>query len=250
MAWKFLNKAATETEPEHVELRIEGEIIDDEWAWLYEWFGITATAPNKFREELKASAGKPVTVWIDSPGGSVFAAAGIYNALMEHKGGVTVKVDGKALSAASVIAMAGGEILMSPMALMMIHNPLTYAEGDMHVMRHTADVLDAVKESIVNAYQIKTGKSRAKISELMDAETWMSAKAAMKDGFADGMLYAETEPVTNYSPVLFNRVAIQNNAAASIKKLLEIKQKNEKPPDPPPDDTATVKARLALEIEL
>jgi ATP-dependent Clp protease protease subunit len=136
------------------------------------------------------------------------------------------------------------------MALMMIHNPLTYAEGDMHVMRHTADVLDAVKESIINAYQIKTGKSRAKISELMDAETWMSAKAAVKDGFADGMLYAESEPVTNYSPVLFNRMAIQNNAAASVKKLLEIKQKNEKPPDPPPENTDTIKARLALEIEL
>lgn len=250
--WSFKNVAASDSVPESVELRIDGEIVDDEWAWLYEWSGVAAATPNAFKAELAKHAGQPVTVWINSVGGSVFAAAGIYNALMEHKGDVTVKIDGKALSAASVIAMAGGEILMSPVSLMMIHNPLTYAEGDMHVMRHVADVLDAVKDSIVNAYQIKTGKSRAKLAEMMDAETWMSARAAMKDGFADGMLYAETdEPVTNYKPVLFNRLAVQNSAAASMRKLFEIEKEKEPEPAPePPKDTTAAKAKLLLTLDL
>ena len=221
MFWNFAKNE------DAIDLRIDGEIVDDEYAWLYEWAGIKAATPNAFKTELSKHEGQPITVWIDSIGGSVFAAAGIYNALMEHKGPVTVKIDGKALSAASVIAMAGGEILMSPVSLLMIHNPLTYTEGDMHQLRHTADVLDEVKESIINAYQIKTRKSRAKISELMDAETWMSAKAAIKDGFADKMLYTETEPIENYKPVAFNRLCIQNSAAASMKKLFEMQQQDD-----------------------
>ena len=246
MFWNFQNKA-NEKEPENIELRIDGEIVDDEFAWLYEWAGIKNTAPNKFKSELEAYKGKPLTVWIDSIGGSVFAAAGIYNALMEHTGKVTVKIDGKALSAASVIAMAGEEILMSPVSLMMIHNPLTYVEGDMHELRQAADVLDEVKEAIINAYEIKTNKSRAKLKEMMDAETWLSARSAIKDGFADAMLYADTEETKNYTPVAFNRLVVQNSAAASMKKLFEINKPKE---EEKPDNTATEKAKLLLELEL
>jgi ATP-dependent Clp protease protease subunit len=246
--WKFINKAASETEPESAELRIEGEIISDDDAWICEWLGIKATSPNTFKAELTALRGKPITVWIDSYGGDVFAAAGIYNALKEHDAPVTVKVDGKAMSAASVIAMAGSSILMSPVAIMMIHNPLTYAEGDMHDLRHVADVLDAVKDTIVNAYQIKTKKSRTKIAEMMDNETWMSAKAAVKDGFADGMMYADsTESVTNFAPnMLFNRLAIQNSAKAASKRLIDLgRQQND-----PPDSVDVLKAKMALQMEL
>jgi ATP-dependent Clp protease protease subunit len=250
--WKFLNKAATETEPESVELRIEGDIVSNDDAWFYEWLGIAATTPNAFKEALKVHANKPITVWIDSYGGDVFAAAGIYNALMEHKGPVTVKIDGKAMSAASVIAMAGGEILMSPMAIMMIHNPLTYAEGDMHDLRHTADILDQVKEAIVNAYQLKTNKSRAKISEMMNAETFMNAKAAIKDGFADAMMYADGEkPVKDIAASMsFGRLAVINSASGSMKRLIEIRDAQPKPPpDPPPGpDIETIRAKLALAI--
>jgi ATP-dependent Clp protease, protease subunit len=245
--WKFTNKAATETEPESGELRIEGDIASDDDAWLYELFGIKSTTPNAFRQELANYRGKPITVWIDSYGGDVFAAAGIYNALKEHDSAVTVKIDGKAMSAASVIAMAGSTILMSPVALMMIHNPLTYAEGDMHDLRHVADILDTVKETIVNAYQLKTGKSRAKISEMMDAETYMSARSAMKDGFADGMLYADSaEPVTSFAQNMsFNRLAIQNCAKAASKRLIAIGRQQNDPPEPD-----RLKAQLALEMEL
>lgn len=216
--WSFKNLS-----DEEVELRIEGEIISDDDAWIYEWFGIPATAPNAFRTALAEHKGKNITVWIDSWGGDVFGAAGIYNALKEHKGKVTVKVDGKAVSAASVIAMAGDEVLMSPASILMIHNPWTMAVGEAKDMRHKADVLDEVKETIVNVYQSKTGLSRNKISRMMDEETWMSARKAMAEGFADGMLYVEAaaddEPVQN--AFSFSRLAIQNSADAAMRRFFE-----------------------------
>lgn len=236
--WNFTNKSATETEPESAELRIDGDIVDDEDRWFYEWWGDPATSPNAFREELKICTGKPLTVWIDSYGGSVFAAAGIYNALREHKGGVTVKIDGKAMSAATIIAMAGDKIFISPTAIMMIHNPLTYAAGYASDLRKAADVLDTVKEAIMNAYVIKAKRSRAKISELMDAETYMSAKTAIKEGFADEMLYSESEakPVE----MAFNRHAILNSTNDVIKRIVG-KQK--------PDKSQAL-ALLKLQLEL
>ncbi len=242
--WDFKNIAKSETEPESVELRIEGEIIDDNDAWLYEWAGVQATSPNIFKNELAQYENKPITVWIDSYGGNVFAAAGIYNALMEHKGKVTVKIDGKAMSAASVIAMAGGEIQMSPVAIMMIHNPLTYAEGYATDLRKAADVLDTVKDSIMNAYQIKTGRSRNKISQLMDDETYMSAKQAIKEGFADSMLYAEPGTKPEAMNFAFGRNAVFNSTNSSIKRLFDI----EKPQKD--EDIAKAKAKLALQLAL
>jgi ATP-dependent Clp protease, protease subunit len=240
--WKFIVNQATETEPESVELRIEGDIVDDDEIWIYEWFGEKATAPNAFREELNQFKGKDITVWIDSYGGSVFAAAGIYNALKEHNGKVTVKIDGKAMSAASVIAMAGDEVLMSPMAVMMIHNPLTAAYGNMHDLRKVADILDTIKESIVNAYALKTGRSRNTISQMMDDETWMSANVAVKEGFADGILYQDQPlDVANMSQFAFNRLAVVNSASQSIRQAVELLNKNEQQNE---------KEKLLLELDL
>ena len=116
------------------------------------------------------------------------AAAQIYNMLIDYKGDVTVKIDGIAASAASVIAMAGTKVLMSPVSMMMIHNPMTIAMGDKAEMEKAIEMLSEVKESIMNAYEIKTGLSRAKISHLMDAETWMNANKAMELGFIDDVL--------------------------------------------------------------
>ncbi|PNT91282.1 head maturation protease, ClpP-related [Clostridium thermosuccinogenes] len=238
---KFWNFIKNENNDDEIELRIEGDIIDDDYAWLYEWFDIPATSPNAFREELSQYKGKNITVWIDSYGGSVFAAAGIYNALMEHKktgAKVTAKVDGKAMSAATIPFMAGDERLMSPMAIFMIHNPLTSASGYASDLRKAADVLDEVKETIINAYQLGTGRSRAKISSMMDDETYMSARTAIKEGFATGMLYTDTnedledKPEDKVFNFTFNRLAIQNAAGDSIKKFFELakKQSNSQPP--------------------
>lgn len=157
-------------------------------------------------------------MWINSPGGDCVAAAQIYNMLMDYKGNVTVKIDGIAASAASVIAMADTKVLMSPTALMMIHNPLTVAIGDSEEMQKAIDMLAEVKESIINAYEIKTGLSRAKLSHLMDAETWMNANKAVELGFADDLLFKPDEgsAVTENS-FTFSRRAVTNSLLSKVK---------------------------------
>lgn len=184
--WNFIKNQET-NEPE---LRIDGDIGESFWGWL---MGLDEVTPRNFRQDLGQFKGQNLTVWINSNGGDVYAASQIYTALREHNGKVTVKIDGTAISAASVIAMAGDEIIMSPTAVMMIHNPWSGLNGEAKDMRHMADVLDEVKETIINAYQLKTGLSRADISQLMDDETWLSAKKAVDKGFADGMLYDDEE---------------------------------------------------------
>lgn len=245
--WKFIKNQATDDIPASVELRIEGDIIDDGDLWIYEWFGEPATAPNAFKEELKEFSGQDLTVWIDSYGGSVFAGASIYNALKEHKGKVIVKVDSKAMSAASVIAMAGDEIHMSPVAVMMIHNPLIGTYGDMHELRRVADILDTIKDSIINAYVTKTGKTADEISSMMDDETWMSANVAVKNGFADNVLYQD-EPfdVQNMKELSFNRLEVLKNTNQSIKDAIKLFDK----PDPVNEDLKTEKELLLMELEL
>lgn len=150
------------------------------------WFDDDVT-PKMFHDELFAGKG-PVTVWLNSPGGDCIAASQIYTMLMDYKDDVTIKIDGIAASAASVIAMAGTKVLMAPTALMMIHNPMTMAYGNHADMEKAIEMLDEVKESIINAYEIKTGMSRAKLSHLMDSETWMNAGKAIELGFADDIL--------------------------------------------------------------
>lgn len=127
-------------------------------------------------------------MWINSPGGDCVAAAQIYNMLMDYKGSVTVKIDGIAASAASVIAMAGAKVYVSPVSMLMIHNPMTVAMGNAADMEKAIEMLSSVKDSIINAYEIKTGLSRARLSHLMDAETWMDANKAVELGFADEIL--------------------------------------------------------------
>ena len=169
-------------------LELNGTIAEESW------FEDDVT-PRMFKDELYSGDG-PITVWINSPGGDCIAASQIYSMLIDYKGEVTVKIDGIAASAASVIAMAGNKVLMSPTSLMMIHNPAMAAFGDYRDMEKAIDVLNEVKESIINAYQIKTNKSRAMLSKLMEAETWMNANKAIELGFADGILEkTETQAV-------------------------------------------------------
>ena len=196
-------------------LYLSGEISDETW------FGDEVT-PRLFKDELMTGSGD-ITLWINSPGGDVFAAAQIYNMLMDYPGQVTVKIDGLAASAASVIAMAGSQVEMSPVAMMMIHNPITVAIGDSKEMQKAIDMLAEVKESIVNAYEIKTGLSRNKISRLMDAESWFNAKKAVELGFADSILYTDEGPEKNLDvdAMLFSRAAVTN----SLLTKLSINQK-------------------------
>ena len=163
-----------------------------------------------FRNELFSGKG-PITLWINSPGGDCIAASQIYTMLMDYPDEVTVKIDGIAASAASVIAMAGTKVLMAPTALMMIHNPATITMGDHEDMKRAIEMLDEVKESIINAYEIKTGVSRIKLSHLMDAETWMNANKAIELGFADDVLKDEKQSEPTFSAYAFSRKAVATN---------------------------------------
>ena len=178
--WNWLDVKNEADTPEERVLEINGEIASESW------FDDDVT-PKLFKDELLSGNG-PITIWLNSPGGDCIAASQIYSMLMDYVGEVTIKIDGIAASAASVIAMAGTKVLMAPTALMMIHNPMTMAWGDKSEMTKAIEMLDEVKESIVNAYEIKTGMSRAKISHLMDSETWMNANKAIELGFADDIL--------------------------------------------------------------
>ena len=206
---KFWNWIRDETAPDARILRLEGAIAEESW------FDDEVT-PAAFKAELTSGSG-PITVWINSPGGDCVAAAQIYNMLMDYPADVTVRIDGIAASAASVIAMAGTKVQMSPVSVMMIHNPLTVVMGDSDEMRRAIQLLDEVKESIINAYEIKTGLSRAKLSHLMDGETWMNAKKALELGFCDEILYQpEAEPAPEDS-FTFSRRAVTNSLLDKLK---------------------------------
>ena len=199
--WRWSKNEATQSRT----LYFDGCIADESW------FDDDIT-PAAFRAELFAERGD-VTIWLNSPGGDCVAASRIYAMLMDYPGNITVKIDGIAASAASVIAMAGTEVLMAPTALLMIHNPFTVAIGDAEEMQKAMAMLGEVKESIINAYEIKTGLSRVKLANYMDGETWMNAKKAIELGFADGMLHdGKTErPDDDAVGFAFSRRAVTNS---------------------------------------
>ncbi|MFB5367718.1 head maturation protease, ClpP-related [Enterococcus faecium] len=200
MFWRWKNQAS---EQEERVLELYGTIAEESW------FDDDVT-PQMFRNELFSEKG-PITLWINSPGGDCIAASQIYTMLMDYPDEVTVKIDGIAASAASVIAMAGTKVLMAPTALMMIHNPATITMGDHEDMKRAIEMLDEVKESIINAYEIKTGISRIKLSHLMDAETWMNANKAIELGFADDVLKDEKQSEPTFSSYAFSRKAVATN---------------------------------------
>ena len=211
-------------------LRLEGEIASESW-WGDE------VTPKMFLSELAAFAGKNITVWINSPGGDVVAGSQIYTALKEHNGTITVKVDGLAASAASVVAMAGDFVYMSPPALMMIHDPATIAWGTTEDMQQAIDVLNECKEAIINAYVLKTGLSRAKIARLMSDETWMNAKKAVELGFADKVLYTDASPDNAVvDSFLFGRRTVFNSLLAKLPKVEQTPEDDTPALEPPPTD--------------
>ena len=222
--WNWTNQEKTETQPEQRILTLNGTIAEESW------FDDDVT-PAMFRDELFVGSG-PVTVWINSPGGDCIAASRIYSMLMDYTGEVTVKIDGIAASAASVIAMAGTKVLMAPTALLMIHNPATGAFGDHVDMKKAIEMLDEVKESIINAYEIKTGLSRAKLSHLMDAETWMNANMAVELGFADEVMKrneAENDIPQPAVAATYSRVAVTNSLMEKLAAKCHIDSKKVEP---------------------
>lgn len=228
---KFWNFA--ESEEERV-LYISGEIVDGEEEDEDDEGDepIRSTA-DIFKDELYEGKGN-ISVWINSPGGDMVTGAQIYNLIKDYKGKVTVKIDGLAASAASVIAMAGDEVLMSPVSQLMIHNPFSCAIGDSNEMKRAADMLSEVKESIINAYELKTHLSRAKIARMMDDESWMNAYKAVNLGFADGILFEDDkQKPENTEEFMFSREsaisAVMNRVGRKIKST---KQESKIPAEP------------------
>jgi len=224
--WNWKTRTATNqeagTQAEERTLFLNGTIAEESW------FDDDIT-PQLFKEELMSGSGD-ITVWINSPGGDCVAAAQIYNMLMDYRGNVTVKIDGIAASAASVIAMAGTRVLVSPVSMLMIHNPATIAFGDTAEMQKAIAMLDEVKESIINAYEIKTGMSRTKLAHLMDAETWMDAHSAVEMGFADEIMQRSVSDTMEPPQVsmVFSRTAVTN----SLMEKLAAKCRIQPPPKP------------------
>ena len=207
--WNFTDEGGVRT------LRIEGQIADETW------FGDEVT-PQQFKNDLISGTGD-ITLWINSPGGDVFAAAQIYNMLMDYQGDVHVIIDGLAASAASVIAMAGTTVSMSPVAMMMIHNPWTFAQGEAKDMAKVIEMLGEIKESIINAYELRTGLSRTKISHLMDSESWFNAKKAVELGFADKVLFEkeETPEQDDQNSYTFSRVTAAHDLVVKLQASLQ-----------------------------
>ena len=217
--WKWKNQMNQKEQTQERTLFLNGTIAEESW------FDDDVT-PQLFRDELNAGSGD-ITVWINSPGGDCIAAAQIYNMLMEYKGNVTVKIDGIAASAASVIAMAGTKVCVSPVSMLMIHNPSAGIYGNTSEMQKAIKMLDEVKESIVNAYEIKTGMSRTKISHLMDAETWMDANSAVEMGFADEILQRSVTDEIPQVSMVYSQVAVTNSLMSKIAKKCRIEPKAE-----------------------
>lgn len=183
--WKITNDTSTDAE-----LLLYGTISDTSW---YD----DEITPRLFAEELKALGGKPLTVRVNSPGGDVFAAQSIYNQLKTYSGHITMRIDGLAASAATVVACAGDTVIMPTNALYMIHNPATYAWGNAEEMRTAAEVLDTVRQTIINVYQKRTGENLTadQLAAMMDNETWLTAEEALAYGFVDQI--DEESTVTN-----------------------------------------------------
>lgn len=227
--WNWKNRtvqnSGTDGETTERVLELNGTIAEESW------FDDDVT-PQLFKEELNAGSGD-ITVWINSPGGDCVAAAQIYNMLSNYAGKVTVKIDGIAASAASVIAMAGDTVLVSPVSMMMIHNPATIAWGDSAEMQKAVAMLDEVKESIINAYEIKTGLDRKKLSKLMDAETWMDANSAVEYGFADGIMRRNTaeDMAVPAVSMMYSPAQVTNSLKEKIAKKCKIEKPKTKAED-------------------
>ncbi|HJA47635.1 MAG TPA: Clp protease ClpP [Candidatus Limosilactobacillus excrementigallinarum] len=198
------------------QLSISGVIAPDSWV-------NDDVSPQVFQDELNEDQG-PIDLWLNSPGGDCTAASRIYTMLMDYPNDVNVKIDGMAASAASVIAMAGTTVLMAPTAMLMIHNPLTIVGGQKKDLDQAAQMLSETKESIINAYELKTNLPRAKISAMMDNETWMNVNKAIELGFADEML-GQNKNVTDcysYSDKQSNLVLL-NKLKPTIKSTIPVK---------------------------
>ncbi|TWT12069.1 head maturation protease, ClpP-related [Streptococcus sp. sy004] len=170
------------------QIEIKGPIVSDSDRWFYDWMDMPATAP---KDVVLPVDGSSIEVIINSGGGDVYAGSEIYTMLKSYAGEVVVKIVGIAASAASVIAMAGDRVEISPTAQLMIHNVSTTTQGDHIKLLHEADVLENYNQSIANSYRLKTKLEMTELLDLMNKETWFTSEQAVAYGFADVVMFEE-----------------------------------------------------------
>lgn len=172
-------------------LKIKGVIIPNDYKWIYDWFEMDSTCPKDVDNFLNDLNGEDIEIEINSGGGDVYSGSEIYTALKSYSGDVHTKITGVAASAASVIAMAGKKVSISPTAQIMIHNVSSSAHGDYRDLQHESDVLKNYNKSIANAYRIKTGMSEEELLQMMNEETWFNAQQALEHKLVDEVLFDE-----------------------------------------------------------
>ena len=207
-------------------INVNGDIICSDMKWIYDWLEYESCCPADVKNaiaELKDEK-EELKVIINSPGGDVQAGQEIYSILKGVKNPVTVDVQSMAASAASMIAMAGDTVRMSPVSLLMIHNASTCTAGDYRDMQHTAEVLQTVNAAIMEAYSRKTNLTYDELRDMMDRETWLTANQCVERGFADSII-ADEKPVL-ITNAMIGRLSVTNEMIEKVKA--EKKAKEEK----------------------
>ena len=226
-----------------MKISVKGPIIDSDDQWIYDWFEVEATSPKKVIDLInQAKNNEDLEIEINSGGGSVFAGSEIYTALKSYSGKVTTKVVGLAASAASVIAMAGDKILISPTGQIMIHNASGGFGGDYRDMEKGAEILKNVNATISNAYRIKTGLSSDELLDMMNKETWLTPQQALEKKFVDEIMFTND----------IKLVASINNGMLPQEVINKMKMelKNKEIPKEPENDIEAEKSKLLMELDL
>lgn len=224
-----------------MKINVKGAIISNEDKWIYDWFGMDATCPNDVSKALNTATtlNEEAEVDINSGGGSVFAGSEIYTTLKSYPGNVTTNIVGIAASAASVIAMAGNKVRMSPTGQIMIHNASGQFNGDYRDMQLGADILKSVNDSISNAYMIKTGKTKADLLDMMDNETWLTAQKALENKFIDEIMFSDGIKLS----------ASTGGYTLPLEVINKVRNELKKPQEPQNDEEIELlKSKLNLEL--
>lgn len=196
---------------------VNGDIICNDMKWIYDWMEYESCCPADVKNVIAelTDENEELKVIINSPGGDVQAGQEIYSILKDIKNPVTINVQSMAASAASMIAMAGDTVKMSPVALLMIHNASTCTSGDYRDMQHTADVLQTVNTAIMQAYIAKTGKTEDELKDMMDRETWLTANQCIEHGFADEIIKDEKQSIITNA--MIGRLSVTDEMIAKVK---------------------------------
>jgi ATP-dependent Clp endopeptidase proteolytic subunit ClpP len=195
-------------------VNVYGSIIPNDYKWYFNYFEEDSTCPRDISKAIEEANGDSLEVYINSPGGIIEAGSEIYTMLREYKGEVKEKIVGEACSAASIIAMAR-YCEMSPTALMMVHCVSTGTQGNHSAMRKTAEILETADDALSNAYIGKTGKSKAEILSMMEAETWLTAEKAKALGLIDAIMFEDNQPL---------RLSASNFELPSEEKMNKVKE--------------------------